>query len=158
AIGATIGAMEIWRPGPDDRVDGRTWKLSTHRLPPQGAAAIQAGRPGPMVENGLLISAELSDPEAKFEIQTAQGNFSFTANQIELGAARNFLDDRVSVERVPSTRQITNSIEEQDYPAAAQSGDTVYIAYVEFIHGDRSQKWPQQLGEKPKSFDPLARP
>ncbi len=158
ATGARINTIEAWRPGPDDRVDGQTWKLSTHRMPPQGAAAIQAGRLGPMVENGLLINAELSDPEAKFEVQTAQGNFSFTAHQIELGAARNFLEDRVNVDRVPSTRQITNSIEEQDYPAVAQSGDTVYIAYVEFTHGDRSQKWPQQLGEKPKSFDALARP
>ena len=156
--GGKVHSIEVWRPGPDDRIDGRTWKLSSHRLPVQGAAAIAAGRPGPMVENGLLVSTELLDPAARIEIDTAQGKFAFTTDQVALGQARSFLDDRASVERVPPTTQITDSIEEQDHPAVAQSGDTVYVAYVEFTHGDRSQRWPPIIGEKPKSFDGLARP
>ncbi|MBI3695959.1 MAG: hypothetical protein HY238_14100, partial [Acidobacteria bacterium] len=155
--GGTVRAIEIWRPEPDDRVENQTWKLSTHRLPLPAAQA-RLGRQAPMVENGVLVETDLFDAAAKFEVQTTPGNFTFTANQVELGEPRNFLDGRVSVERVPATTQITNSIEEQDYPAAAQSGDTVYIAYVEFTHGDRAQKWPQQMAEKPKSFEPLARP
>ena len=156
--GGKIAKLEAWRPADGDSVATESWKLSTHRLPPQGAAAVQSGRPGPMVESGLLLAADLSDPRARFEIQTAQGNFAFAADQVGLGRARSFLDQRVNVERVPATRQLTASLEEQDYPAVAQSGDNVYIAYVEFTHGDRSQEWPQQMTEKPRSFDALARP
>ncbi len=156
--GGRIDSIEIWREAPGDSADSTGWKLATARLPPQGAAAVKAGRPGPLVENGILVAAELIDPEAKFEVQTTQGNFSFAASQVGLGEGRRFLDGRANVERVPWTTPITTSLEEQDYPAVAQSGDTLYVAYVEFTHGDRSQKWPQQMTEKPKSFEPLARP
>jgi len=158
ATGARIASIEVWRPQPGHTADARGWKLATFRLPAQGAAAKKAGRPGPMADNGVIIAAELVDAAAKFEVETSQGNFAFTAEQVTLGEGRSFLDGRVSVERVPSTTQLTNSIEEQDYPAVAQSGDTVYVAYVEFTHGDRSQKWPQQMTEKPDSYDALARP
>ncbi len=156
--GGRITAAESWRPYPDDRVDGPSWKLSSHRLPPQGPARIAAGRPGPMVDTGLLLGTELIHGSAKFEVTTAQGRFEFTGDQLAFGDARSYLGGRASVERIPWTTQLTTSAEEQDFPAVAQSGDTLYVAYVEFTHGDRSQKWPNQLSEKPKSFDALARP
>ena len=156
--GGRITAVEPWRPAADDRVEGQSWKLSTHRLPPQGAAAIQAGRPGPMVDTGVLVTAELADPSAKFEIESAPGNFAFAASEVRLGEPQAALDGRATIERVPLTTRLTSSPEEQDHPAVAQSGDTVYVAYVEFTHGDRSKKWAQQMSEKPKSFEPLARP
>jgi len=156
--GGRVTALEIWRPAAEDQIEGQNWKLSSRRLAPPGAAAIRAGRPGPLVENGILVAAELLDPGAKFDVQTAQGNFAFTAEEIPLGDPRSFLNGRLRVERVPVTTQITSSIEEQDYPAVALSGDTLSVAYVEFTHGDRSQKWPQQMTEKPKSFEALVRP
>jgi hypothetical protein len=144
--GGKVNGIEIWRPGPDDTAGIRNWRILAR---PAARAALA---------NGLLVAAEIFEPAAKFEVQTTRGNFSFTADQVAFGQPRRFLANRVRVERVPLTTQITTSMEEQDYPAAAQSGDTVYIAYVEFRHGDRSRQWPQQLGEKPGSFDDLARP
>ena len=40
----------------------------------------------------------------------------------------------------PAVVQLTSSPEEQDYPAIAQSGDRVYVSYVEFVHGDPAQE------------------
>jgi hypothetical protein len=156
--GGRIRTVEVWRPAAGDAADGQTFRLTTSRLPPQGAAAKKAGRPGPMQDNGLLIAAELLDAAARFDVETAQGSFSFRADQVSLGDSRSFLDGRVSVERIPSTTRLTDSPEEQDFPAIAQAGDALYIAYVEFTHGDRSQKWPQQIAANPGNFDALARP
>jgi hypothetical protein len=58
----------------------------------------------------------------------------------------------------PAMVQLTTSPEEQDYPAIAQSGDAVYVSYVEFTHSDRSLEGSRQLEREPKSFDYLARP
>jgi hypothetical protein len=53
---------------------------------------------------------------------------------------------------------LTDSIEEQDFPALAEKNDKAYLAYVEFRHGDRKQGLPWPLLEKPKSYEPLRRP
>ncbi len=74
-----------------------------------------------------------------------------------MGESKTFLGGKVSVDRVPSTVQLTTSTEDQDFPAIAQSGDDVYVAYVEFTHGDRSRRFAP-LKEEPKDFDYLARP
>jgi len=58
----------------------------------------------------------------------------------------------------PAMLQLTNSPEEQDYPAIAQNGDAVYVSYVEFTHSDRSLESSRQLEREPQSFDYLARP
>jgi hypothetical protein len=58
----------------------------------------------------------------------------------------------------PTMLQLTTSSEEQDYPAIAQSGDTVYVSYVEFTHSDRSLEMRKKFDQAPKSFDFLARP
>jgi hypothetical protein len=115
-------------------------------------------KPGLLVENGVLVAAEVAAPDAVFEVKTAQGEFSFSAQEVGFGPGKSFLDGRVIVERLPFTTQLTRSPEEQDHPAIAQSGNAVYVAYVEFTHGDRSQKWPRQLKERPASYDSLVRP
>jgi len=156
--GGKIRSMQVWRPAEGDRVEGERFSVMTRRLAPAGAAQKKAGLPGPIQDNGLLLAVELLNTGTRFDVLTERGGFSFTADQVGLGDPRNFLDGQASVERVPSTVQLTDSLEEQDFPAVAEAGDTLYIAYVEFTHGDRSQKWPQQMAEKPKSFDGLAQP
>ena len=53
---------------------------------------------------------------------------------------------------------LANSADDQDYPALAASGDNVYLAYIEFAHGDRSLESFSERKEAPKNFDWLARP
>jgi hypothetical protein len=159
--GGKISKLELWRPGAGDRAEAQTWKLTTHEQPP--FHSLDVGRtaheqPPVMVESGLLVSAQIADAQASLDVGTEQGKFAFRVDQAAFGQRRSFLGGRASVERVPLATQLTNSLEEEDYPAAAQSGDTVYIAYVEFTHGDPSQRWPRQLGARPQSFETLARP
>lgn len=148
AAGARILALDGWRLAAGNRVEGTAWKITSDR----------PDRPRLVIENGVLVSAELTAPGSTFEVKTAQGRFSFSAGEVGFGPGKTFLGGRVVVERLPLTTQITSSLEEQDHPAITQSSSDVYVAYVEFTHGDRSQKWPRQLKEKPASYDPLARP
>jgi len=158
ATGARIVSIQGWRFAATDSSDYRSsWKASSRRgLPPVGAQA--AGKPGPVVENGVIVAARLEDSQARFAVETAQGSFAFTAAELPYGAVQAFLKNRVLVERVPNSVQLTTSDEEQDFPAAAQSGDDVYVSFVEFVHGDRSKVIEGQFREEPKSFDFLARP
>ena len=154
--GGRVTRLETWPSQGEDRAEGQGWKVSTHRLRQSAGVQVPAGQSAP--EAGLLLSAELAGERSRLEVSTAQGNFSFAAVEIEQGLRHGFLAGRATVERVPVTTQITNSPEEQDYPSVAQSNDSVFVAYVEFTPGDRAQRWPPQLGERPRSFELLARP
>ncbi len=158
ASGARILSIQGWRFAGTDSSDYRSsWKASSRPGLP-GAAGRRAGMPGPILENGVIVAAKLEDSQTRFSVETAQGNFAFTAAETPYGEVGSVLNGRVLVERVPSALQLTTSDEEQDFPAVAQSGDDVYASYVEFVHGDRSQVIEGQFREEPKSFDSLARP
>ena len=158
--GGNVTSIQGWRFADRDSSDYKSsWKASTRRAVVAGAAQKKKkAQAGPLLENGVLIGAALSSPQARFEIKTSHGAFAFAAQEIPMGASKSFLDGRVSVDRTPSTVQLTTSDEEQDFPAIAQSGDDVYVAYVEFTHGDRSKARDGIMRQEPASFDFLTRP
>jgi len=163
--GGTVLSIQGWRFADDDSTDFRSsWKLSTRRAPLPGAQKKggkkdgKKGGPGPLADNGVIITSALQNPGATFTIDTPQGRFSFQASELPYGEAKTVLNGRVRIERVPSTVQLITSAEEQDHPVMAQTNDDVWLAYVDFTHGDRSQEQPFQLRTEPKSFDFLARP
>ena len=146
-------SIQGWRFAGEDSTDSRSsWKASTRRSIPLGAKKAT----GVVLEKGVIIAA--SDEAARFEVKTAQGNFSFSAGEIPFGEEKPFLDGKVHVDRVPDTLQLTSSTDDQDFPAIAQDGDTVYVTYVEFVHSDRSQEIRGLLNQAPANFDASARP
>lgn len=157
ANGARIERLEGWRLARNDRINGLQWVMSTRRVKLTRGSNVREAD-SPVLENGLYVLANLQDPQARFEVETLQGSFYFSATDILWGVAASFLNGRVKVEPVPWTEPVTDSLEEQNYPALASSGEKAYLAYVEFTHGDRSQVWPRQLREKPSSYEPLRRP
>ena len=157
AASGRILAIRGWRFAENDAAQGAAWKISTRRgLPPVGAQ--NRGLPGAMLENGIIVTAVPDGPSAAFSVETPQGKFSFTPQEVSYGEPKSFLDGRVQVDRVPNSVQLTSSAEEQDFPAAAQTETDVYLAYVEFVHGDRSQTVQGQFPSEPKDFTFLARP
>ena len=58
-----------------------------------------------------------------FNVQTAQGNFSFSSQDVPFGTSLTLLDGRALVAQTPSSLAVASSNEEEDYPAIAQSGD-----------------------------------
>ncbi|MEX2304035.1 MAG: hypothetical protein WD733_24025 [Bryobacterales bacterium] len=155
ATGARITGIEICRPAEADASEARSWKLSTRRVNlTRGAQRVEP----PVLPNGVYVTAERLDPEARFRVATSQGKFEFTALQSEYGRSLSFLNGCARVERVPPAHQLGESIEEQDFPALAEKNDKIYLAYVEFRHGDRDAAMPWPLTVKPRSYEPLRRP
>jgi hypothetical protein len=150
-----VANVQGWRFGPKDSISGSSWKASTRA---SGSNTGAPKVPGPVMENGVIVS--VTDPSAKLEVKTAQGSFSFDARKVPYGVQLPFLGGKAAVDRVPDTLQLTDSPEDQDFAAIAQNGDSVYVSYVEFVHGDRKYETTEKSldGAEPKSFDFLARP
>ena len=157
ANGARVTALDPWRLGEGDRLESDSWQLSTRKVNLTRGAQ-NSPEQHRVLPNGFYLTADLSASEARFTVETKQGDFSFTAKDARFGKTLRLLDGRVTVERVPLTQPLSSSIEEQDFPALAESADKIYLAYVEFRHGDRSKVWPSQLTQKPASFASLRRP
>jgi len=148
-----VSSIRGWRFADGDSTDTTTsWKASTR---------VAVGRKGAtqgMQDNGVIVTATSDDPNASFDVKTAQGNFSFRAADIGWGEDKPYLDGRVLIDRAPTVTQLTNSTDEQDFPALAQDKDNVYLAYVQFVHSSRDQERRGTLTEDPKSFNFLSRP
>jgi hypothetical protein len=158
--GGKVTSIKGWRFTDDDTTDyTSTWKIATRIAPAQSGAAKRAGRRGPVADNGVIVGVQLQSATTRFDIGTKQGNFSFTAQELPLGAAKSVLGGRALVERVPGTTQLTTSTEDEDFPALAQKGDDIWVAFVQFVHADReAEERPRQYTEPPKDFNSLARP
>ncbi len=154
ATGARISRIEPWRAGDDDHVDGtRGWKMSTVASPPGTEQRL-----GKIAPKGVIIAAEGAGPKTRFDITTPNGKFSFTPAVVSF--TQNFLGlgGKVRVERVPEVAPIVKSDGDQDNPAMALSGDTVYLTYTEFAHSNREQESFAQRKQSPANFDWLSRP
>ena len=155
ASGARVTSLDIWRPAESDTSGAQSWKLATRRVNlTRGMQRLEA----PVLPNGIYVTAERLAADARLTVQTAHGRFEFAAQRLEFGRTLSFLNGRARVERVPLTIPLTTSIDEQDFPALAEKNDKVYLAYVEFRHGDRRQAMPWPLTEKPRSYETLRRP
>ncbi len=131
--GANIQILRGWRFTGADSISSNNsnWKLSTRTTP-------SLTPPGPIQENGLIVKISIPATSATVNVTTAQGNFSFSTQDLPFGVSKTFLNGRALVAQTGAQFQLTSSAEEEDFPSMARSGDDVYLTYTEFVHGDRS--------------------
>ena len=138
----SVKAIQGWRFGADDSTDyASSWKAATRA---------QGNGPDSILENGVLITAD-AGPGARWSLHTPRGDFSFTLHDLPWGDQKTFLDGAVAVDRVPPTAQLTTSDDDEDYPAIAHAGDSIWMSFVRFSHGDRALAASQRIED-------LARP
>lgn len=144
-----ITRTDPWRFTKEDEILGvGSWKASTAPVMNRTAAEAKS-----VVENGVILWLSGEDETSNVSIATAQGNFSVRLADIPYGKFQHVLDGRVAVDRIPPSTQVTSSLEEQDYPAAAAApnGD-VWLAYLEFKHNPNHNKLRAPLTAAPKDF------
>jgi hypothetical protein len=119
--GARLGSLEGWRLAGNDAVDSKqgSWTLSTHQ-------EILPGVQTSVYDNGVVAAIAEAGAQAKIPVETKQGNFSFSAAEQRWGVRKSYLNGRAIVERVPDSFRISESEEDQDYPAMTQTGDNVW--------------------------------
>jgi hypothetical protein len=132
AAGGNITGLQSWRFAGNDSISGTSsWKLATR---------LAAGAAGNTLleENGVIVTIDAAASPVTFSVRTTQGNFSFSSQDVSFGSSKAFLNGRALVAQTAAPLQLTSTIEEEDYPSMAQSGDDIYLVYTRFIHGDRS--------------------
>jgi hypothetical protein len=171
-----------WRWAAGDKAEGNTWTVGTRRPPAQTAAQRQRARAGqnlPMVDNGVIVTLSGVKPEDEIKFEAKPGSFAFKLADLPYGQKKLELSGNVAIERVAAARDVADSAEDEDYPAAAMGKDgTLYVAYLSFKHGkdfegpDRERPASRESGpnggplavgsvrkiEKPEDLDYLAEP
>jgi hypothetical protein len=136
ATGGTILSLNGWRFAGTDSITGTSsWKVTATMT----AAGPNESGNGLYQENGLIVTFAQSSTPVAFAVKTTQGNFSFTSQDVSFGASKAFLNGQALMMPTAAALQLTSSDEEEDFPAMAQSGDDVYLAYTRFVHGDRTK-------------------
>jgi hypothetical protein len=152
--GGQIARLEGWRFGSDDQIAANgSWKLSTEQSAPGVETAL-----GPIAEKGVVVTVVGASEDTRVDMETNHGRFSFTAQHVPFGAPFMALGGRIRLERLPATIPLTSSTDDQDYPALASHRDNVYVAYIEFSHGDRSLESRAAPKEISADFNWLSRP
>ena len=151
-----ILSIDGWRFEGQDAIEGASWRASTHRIRLFGARGAQQP---PFVANGVIVWLEPVDENATLNVKTANGAFSVKLSEIPFGKRTTALAGRVAAERIPMAWQVTNSAEEQDYPAAAvDKNGSIWLAYVEFKHNPDHNHIRANFTERPANFDAMKAP
>lgn len=134
ARGATVKSVEGWRLDQADAVEGTSWKLST-RGPRLFQGAQQNRQAAMPVANGVLIHLVNATPNASLAITTAKGNLELKVSDIPYGTNVTRMDGNVFADRIPPVARITETPDEDDFPAAAagKNGDA-WMTYMVFRH------------------------
>ena len=155
ARGARVTSIDGWRFEDGDEATGTSWRAQTRPIRLFGA---RGGVP-PAVANGVIVWLADETPQATLEVKTAQGDFTVRLADIPYGKITHALNGRAAADRIPGFTRITDSTEEQDYPAAAmaKNGDA-WLAYVEFKHHPQHNEIRAPLREPLSDFSRLKAP
>lgn len=157
ARGARISSLEPWRfEGSDAILEHGSWRASTHQIRLFGGGRL-AG-PG-FVPNGVIVWLDGAGENTELQVKTAQGEFSVSLAGIPYGKLQHLLNGRVMADRIPGVARITDTPEEQDYPAAAtDKAGNVRLAYLEFRHNPDHNRLRAPLRQPLSDFADLKSP
>ena len=138
-----------------DSIGGTFWVMSTHRL---RWFRHEEGQP-PFVANGVIVWLAGENDSTQLEVKTKQGEFRVRLSDIPYGTSRKLLSGRVAADRIPPYFRITNTPDEQDYPAvAADKAGHLWLAYVEFHHNQDHDRIRTPFQRRPSNFDDMVAP
>ena len=150
-----IAKVDPWRFGKNDEIasDG-SWKIVT--APVLSFLHLVERQTAPLGTNGVILWLTGEDANSEIRVNTPRGPFTFHLADIPYGKFHYALEGNAMVDRIPPSSRLTDSPDEQDYPAAVSSpnGD-IWVAYVEFKHRADHDKLRAPFKEPPKDLSPL---
>jgi hypothetical protein len=156
ARAARITSIEPWRFEGSDAINGNQWTISTHNIRLFGG---QLAPPSVAVANGVIVWLDGESESSELQVKTPQGSFTVKLSEIPYGKPSFALNKSVMADRVPGVSRITNSPDEQDYPAAAaDKNGTVWLAYMEFRHNKDHDRLRAPMKQAPADFSELKAP
>lgn len=149
--GITVGAGRVVRmsgvhfEGRDEVVGRDRWRL-TNRVTRYADSTTQRGydpvhtRQYAMIPNGVAATLEAAET-SPIEVATEQGSFSFALRGVDFGRERKFLDGLASIQRIPTTLDLTAGDSDNDYPALAADADGgIWVSWISY-RDERDAVW-----------------
>ncbi len=155
--GGQITRIDPWRFTPDDEIHSdHSWRASTHPVLIDWDSWTDQQ---PLAANGVIVWLNGENPDTEIKVKTARGDFNFRVSQLAFGRFQYALDGRVGVDRIPANWQLTNTPDEEDYPAAAvgPNGD-IWLAYLQLQHHPEHNQIRAPYTTAPKDFSKLSEP
>ncbi len=151
--GGTIASLDPWRFEGSDGISGSTWHCSNHPVRLFNGTTPAAPGGNNIVANGVVLTVAGTGGDPEVNVTTAQGDFAFRLSELTYGIPVPRLGGKVVLDRVPAATQITNTKDEEDFPAAAAAKDgTVWLAYIQFHHNPDHNALRAALDSPPKDF------
>lgn len=140
--GGAVTMLESWRPRKSDRIAGTTWKLDTTagRRFNYRAWEPEPSTPVPDYVNivGLILTIETA-ADAKIDIATVNGDFSFRLAETAHGGRLSFLDGGATVERAAPPERITSGPAQNDLPDLISDGaGAFWLAWIAYRSGSNA--------------------
>ena len=164
--GRVVGLSGVHFEGRDAITGPNAWLL-TNRVTRYADSTTQRGydpvhtRQYAMIPNGVV--ARLEAPEdARVVIETVTGDFEFRLRDLRLGSTSLFLNGTASVERIPTTIDLTPEAGFDDYPSlAVDSGGTLWASWISyadrkdgvFVARRESSGWSAPERVSPNGYD-----
>jgi hypothetical protein len=151
-----ITRITPWRFNKDDEITGTSWKASTR--PALSFLDLILHKESPVSDNGVIVWLNGENDNTRLSVKTTQGEFSFRLGDLPYGTFQYALSGRVSADRIPPSWQITNTREEEDYPATAvaRNGD-IWLAYLTFHHAPNHDQLTRALDRSTRGLLALQR-
>jgi hypothetical protein len=151
--GGAIASLYPWRFEGSDGISGSTWHCSTHPVRLFSGTTPAAPGGNNIVANGIVLTVASTAGDPEVNVTTAQGDFAFRLSELTYGNPVPRLGGKVVLDRVPASTQITNTKDEEDFPAAAAAKDgTVWLAYIQFHHNPDHNALRAALDSPPNDF------
>jgi Protein of unknown function (DUF3604) len=156
--GARVTRLDPWRFGKEDEIIGNTsWKASTR--PVLSFMHLVLHLQPPVGDNGVIIWLSEDNPNAEIKIKTTQGDFSLRLGDLPFGKLTYELGGRVAVDRIPANWRLTETPDEEDYPAAASGPNReIWLAYLQFRHNPNHDKLRAPMTEPIKDLSVYSEP
>ena len=149
--------LQPWRFEGADGISGGLFHLTTH--PARFFSGSTPSANAVVVANGFLLDIERVTANTSIAVTTAQGDFDFKPGDLKYGEGLYKLGGRVYIDPVPTSTRLTNTPEEEDYPATASAlnGD-IWLAYVQFHHSPDYLKLRTSPKPTPSDFSAYKEP
>ena len=132
--GGRVASLRSWRPRAADKVEGSSWMLSTtpgrqfryRNWEPEPSFPV----PAYLNLSGLILAID-ADSDARVDIATAGGSFSFRLSEQPPGARLGYLGGAAIVERAANYRSVSDHAFHNGFADVAAEGSGAYwVAWV----------------------------
>jgi hypothetical protein len=136
--GGKLLGLRLWRPHPEDRLEGAAWKLATRagmNFQKRPWEPELTSPPQPYVNpTGIIVDVQ-GGSGMRVRFATSQGNFEVRPFDLAPGVAQRFLNGGAIADRVPSAQSISSRDFQNDFATlAALPNGQVWVAWIAYAN------------------------